>query len=433
MSAPTKQGTQDWNWDNLNSLADRAENLSLSPTSKEIEPIENQQTEPRRQSQFEYCFAQYPILESIAANLTSADLFRVAQTSKTNWYSHYRRDERAWKNLNSKAMCDGYGIQYRARDKGEDAIYSDAQMNYLVQPKLVCGSQDRSIKTRPCVLCHRAVCNECRTHVAYSVNLEVDMTHVANSYTTDVPLDNQPYRIVYSFPDKVGVAAGGPPGLAEFGHDKGTIGSTNEFGMHTPNDLHMSDPSYTGEDMQFHISREYRDFEHMDECLMCAHLGNKDHAERIRFVCKRCHETNESVMNELMKEAGISVSEGQKVGQFDCHCSLRSRWLDRWMCIPCFETEEAKEKTSDDKFGPQYIGDDRYWERICADPRGCSDGLDDCWILCSLCGGLTETQVEQHSPYHHMSAVPARFRSEDGRVSKAYIKNDWNDECTFFF
>ena len=75
------------------------------------------------------------------------------------------------------------------------------------------------------------------------------------------------------------------------------------------------------------------------------------------------------------------------IGSFSCARTLKSRFLDRWLCIPCYKQETALDKASNEDIHCKGCGRDWYEER----PDGIRAKVIDHgpWVaVCVACGGL---------------------------------------------
>ncbi|CEJ94825.1 hypothetical protein VHEMI10334 [[Torrubiella] hemipterigena] len=113
----------------------------------------------------------YPILQSLASQLSTLDLFHLALTNKT-FYSQILASDLIWDKLRRRCLCDGHGLRDRqerrglhhARDSkyirrkdGRREIYEDEEIEVRVY-NLTCRADD----TLPCAKCDVNVCEECR-------------------------------------------------------------------------------------------------------------------------------------------------------------------------------------------------------------------------------------------------------------------------------
>jgi hypothetical protein len=130
-------------------------------------------------SQLEQCVTQYPIMESLAACLTSTDLYNLAKTSKTTWENIAVTKEQ-WKNLAQRGLCASprrstleseVRMELEAsrrswlRGRGYrpgtticiDGLFEDWKADFASS----CGAVNRNVLTQMCEKCHIMVCTTC--------------------------------------------------------------------------------------------------------------------------------------------------------------------------------------------------------------------------------------------------------------------------------
>jgi len=323
--------------------------------------------QPRRQtSALEGCLTQYDILRRLASNLTSVDLFCLATTSKTAWTSIKNTDD-SWKNLTNKALCDGYGVRYRTEVIRPALLRQLHDLTYDA-PLQDCGAvSGNDIETNPCVRCQRAVCDECRIHAVYCAQLKYIP---ANSDTrdTDTDTDISGYLCAHAFLDSTLMVLsqsfeGKHTDLGSSCHDRGfPIRSVHI----KASDFH----TVGGLQPYFYVRGDLNDFISTGDWAyygfsLTQELSDR-HSGRLRKVCPCC-----------VERYGLIVPESTSNSTFPCRCTLRSRFLDRWLCIPCYTEETGQDRAPhDDRCGS--CG----WDSVYDDYAPC--------VVCALCLGLSE-------------------------------------------
>jgi hypothetical protein len=266
--------------------------------------------EPRQLSQIEVCLSQYDILKRIASNLTSADLFRLISVSKTAWTS-INNSEAGYQNINAQAMCDGFGVLVRSK-----VAHSYWHLTFpnpgLLMP--VCGAVDRTVDSRPCVQCHRVVCDNCRIHCTFSLGYRsVDDQELAGRERDSEPQAG-PYYIVLNNP------------FLE-AQKSSPDNQTND-----PTMLRAHDKGFDP-DRNLDIEDIINQNLGLESELVTGHSNIKRFYNRLRsrYVCKNCHETHGE---------GVKVADlGPKPEYSYCNCTLKKRFLDRWLCLPCHDAD----------------------------------------------------------------------------------------------
>jgi hypothetical protein len=265
---------------------------------------------PCQLSELEVCLSQYDIMRRIASNITSVDLFRLSTVSKSARNS-INNTEAGYQNINAQTMCDGFGVW--SRSKIAHAYWHLTFPNAgLLMP--VCGAHDKSVESRPCVQCHRVVCNNCRIHCTYSLGYKsVDDQQLAGRERELGPQDGA-YYIVLNNPFL--------EALKEPHDDK-----TKDLTILHPHDKGV-DP-----DRNVDIENVITQNLGMESELVSypSKMQRFYNRLRSRYVCRDCHATH----GEGMTVAGL----GPKPGNFYCSCTLKNRFLDRWLCLPCHDAD----------------------------------------------------------------------------------------------
>ena len=328
--------------------------------------------QPTQLSSIEHCVTQYDIVRRVAGNLRTVDLFRLACTSKSAWNS-IKESNDSWTNLNNMTQCDGYGVQYRR--SGREAYERESRRNrhgIIFANSIKCGADaSSSAETKLCVSCCRAVCDECRIHVAYNGVLTPAVCGCNGLHSPVCPRRQQIRCVTFLDNSHVyeidirsdfGLSAGAV--LApDHGKLKRSIGLSIEKAINAP--LESLTRTSIG-----------------DTALMLIN-------SRVRQVCRPCLEND----GWGFKDLKMSHPDTQTpLGSYRCKCTLRSRFLDRWICIPCYKTEtgESIEALRQEKYGYVFSG---YCAcgKVVTTYRAFEDSRDLALgrLFCMWCGGRT--------------------------------------------
>lgn len=268
--------------------------------------------------------AQYGLLVAIASNLFPKDLFALAATSKTAYKAIFsRRESRS--NLLKKMACDGRGVDLR-NAYHKKSIYS-SQFN--CQANVKCGTLDTSriVETRPCTSCSHTTCDECRVHCVFQSIYQ--------------PAEE---------PDEL-------PNLSGF-----ALLDPKEMGILTPAHLGLVD-NKKWKDFYQAMSTPHHDQGFLDAPLETDAYANMESiAEIVNFDLGsgplRLSNSSNSPHPSSVIQSFWDITEARKrqlcIGCFEkacnrrgirtgheCHCSLQAHFLDRWLCLPCFQLEIA--------------------------------------------------------------------------------------------
>ncbi|KAI9821265.1 MAG: hypothetical protein M1827_004001 [Pycnora praestabilis] len=104
------------------------------------------------------------VLQLLASNLTTIELFHLALTSKDLWQA-IGASAPVFSTLKALTLCDGSGVAARksrdealtgaSRNRNPDVLYNAAALQCLKDDNVAC------------VKCEKRVCNECRHHIRY--------------------------------------------------------------------------------------------------------------------------------------------------------------------------------------------------------------------------------------------------------------------------
>ncbi|KAH7395393.1 hypothetical protein DE146DRAFT_615203 [Phaeosphaeria sp. MPI-PUGE-AT-0046c] len=262
---------------------------------------------------------QYGLLKSIVSNLRANDLFALA--------------------LSSKAL-------------NETIITTSSSLENLLG-RVQCSAHQR-IESRPCVTCKVTTCNECRIHCVYQSIYEAsgdpeDAAELPNfsGFVLLQPLEQpilSPHHLVSDAPSTAPRwqdPAGGQGGPY---HDQGYLDVPLETSASAPpeciDDLLNLDlgrhslVSMSGESRYATPSPvlfslcQVTEVRKVEVCTSCLEHGvvHKRQASDLDAITRM--PANQNLDQSVMKPTKA------------CHCTLRKRMLDRWLCLRCYSTEE---------------------------------------------------------------------------------------------
>jgi hypothetical protein len=326
---------------------------------------------------------EYSMLEAVVSCLCADDLLALALASKALYEAIMPRPV-SLENLLGRLKCSGKGIGIRSRCHQKSESFHDFECTEWA----ICGSDtsSRVVETKPCVTCKVATCDECRVHCVY--------------------------QSIFQAPDD-------PDDTTELPNFSGfVLLEPHEHGILSPHHLDLNEPSPRWQDPTKALSAPYHDQGYLDaplqydgpvpvECVggvLDFDLGQQSlnsmtqdsgyeypppvlnslcevTESRIIIVCDACllnsapqgPDTIKTECNPMPKLPWLSQRDGTSPIT-PCQCTLRKRFLDRWLCLRCYEDEEKTIKASK---GPPTL-----------DALGiCRCGKPACHILCLWCWG----------------------------------------------
>lgn len=285
----------------------------MASTPKRVE-YDSPRTNKDRSCPLLHILTQYGLLAAIASNLFPRDLYALAATSKDVRSIIFSRDK-SHVNLLRKMSCDGSGVEIRKRHHRRSRFFAQFNCTEYVQ----CGTHDatRTVETHPCANCLYTTCDECRVHCVYQ--------------SISQPPDE---------PDEM-------PQLSGF-----ALLSHPEMGILTPSHLNSSDPiSPTNSAVQrpFHDqgfldipleSDKYAPAESITEILNF-NLGSGPLRLSISStwahpspVIQAFWDISEQRKRRLCHSCFLHETTTRQ-----CECTLRKRFVDRWLCLGCYQRE----------------------------------------------------------------------------------------------
>ncbi|KAF1833011.1 hypothetical protein BDW02DRAFT_570512 [Decorospora gaudefroyi] len=284
--------------------------------------------EPPQQCPLIEVFRQYGLLETIVSNLCPDDLKALLSCSKSMHQTLVPRPG-SLENLLRKLTCSGRGVRIRNKRHKKSRWYD---VEYIP-----CSTVNPQTEVHACVNCKVSTCDECRIHCVYQSmfehpNQEDELPYVSGFVLLSAP--EIPILSLHQIAPDYDVAEWldpSDPSTGQIGpyHDQGFIDVPYESVSFGPPECvkdildldlgqytlagsahsHVADPSPTLEALH-HVTEQ-----------------------RKRIFCDAC------LPPQLADRQGSSQTTL-------CRCTLRGRFLGRWLCLRCYETEEASMLTA---------------------------------------------------------------------------------------
>jgi len=300
-------------------------------------------------------FQQYGLLEAVVSNIHAHDLLALALTSKT-LHKAIASCPESMENLLGRVRCSGMGVQIRAI-RHQNSTYTQQVDTYHCTEYVVCGSAThRYVESQPCITCQVATCDECRIHVVYQSIYQPpddpdDPAELPNfsGFVLLCP-DEQAILSPHHLPsgDSEELPRWRDPSLGQGGpyHDQGILDTPIEstvFGapecIEDILDLDLGLQS---------LKSTSRDSRYGSPSPVLWSLSNVVEKRKIR-LCTTCIEHCDAKKRLLVHEPHRRSSRlssrlptpPDETPLQECHCTLRERFLDRWLCLQCYLVEES--------------------------------------------------------------------------------------------
>ena len=269
-------------------------------------------------------------------------------------------------NLLAKTLCPGRGLELRKK------IHCSCAGKGF-SPSIGCaGATGFNVQSRPCHGCGINTCDECRIHVLYQVFTQdpgIDMHRWWAGYLFLNP------RVVAIYPPKNEDNAlwNLPADQMMPLHDQGHF--------HVPiNIIAVADPEPIARMLDINLGR------HAIEPR-----GRTTFPYSGRPVVSDLVDIQKSRL-ERMCHACFERHQAQKLPP--CSCTLRKRFLDRWLCIPCYMKEDESDTALVEI---EDLGDDQYSiTRVCECGAPLNEEKD--WInICGWCKGTVAGALPMNS------------------------------------
>ncbi|KAK6006273.1 hypothetical protein QM012_006683 [Aureobasidium pullulans] len=237
------------------------------------------QKPPNTVSPLVQILSQYELMIMVTDQLSSADIIHLTATCQ-EIKTYLTDDKTIYNNITEWAVCDGKGIEARAKCFGH-------WKGDVTKAKAQCGGSD----CKPCDGCSAMVCNECRYHITYMND---------SPCCKDDPLHWESHE-------------------ADFAADLEDISACHGNCGHCPH---------------FHSGN------FPVESIRAAHLAGEPRERRYCSECKPhlCDEQGVPLPDSI-----FDIISGHDEDSEWCFCTLADKFIeDRWLCIPCFIKQEAE-------------------------------------------------------------------------------------------
>jgi hypothetical protein len=354
---------------------------------------------------------QYGILESIVSNICADDLLALALTTKA-LHEVIMPGKVGLENLLGRLSCSGKGIEIRNNCHQKSKYFTQKCTEYVV-----CGSKvpQRSIETRPCVSCKVATCNECRTHCVYQSIYEAssdpsDPAELPNfsGFVLLQPFEQpilSPHHLVSADGNTTPRWQNPSAGLGGPYHDQGYLEAPLQLtDTGAPECIEEVINVDIGQHSLTSVSQDSNRYTSSPVLTSACTIAD---GRRV-FLCDCCFARNAPYGPEAVKHLNTPMASLLWLAERSspapitaCHCTLKSRFLDRWLCLRCCQNEEeALSRCS--RLMPAK------WTGMC----GCGENARH--TLCFWCWGeITESH-----------------RDSDVEVANADPLFDWSDSAT---
>jgi hypothetical protein len=295
---------------------------------------------------------QYQMIESIVTSLRAKDLLALALTSKSLYESIFTAPS-SLENLLGRVQCSGRGIEIRKERHKKSSFFYSYNCTQYVQ----CGSNTthRDVETKPCVTCKVATCNECRIHCVYQSIYEPpsdpdDGAELPNfsGFVLLQPLEQpilSPHHLISETSSTVPRWQDPSEGPSAPYHDQGYLDVPLETGASAPPEC-IEDVLDLDLGCQSLVSMS-GDSRYAAPSPVLLSLCQVTEARKVE-ICTSCMEIGAIHSLQAMQSNAAARPPADKTADQPCsrpttacHCTLRSRILDRWLCLRCYSAEES--------------------------------------------------------------------------------------------
>ncbi|KAH7116137.1 hypothetical protein B0J11DRAFT_444025 [Dendryphion nanum] len=262
---------------------------------------------------------QYGLLSCIASYLVPRDLFALAATSKAALEAIFPRPE-SRKSLLKKTLCEGKGIAIRVSHHQKSPFFYTFDCKESVQ----CGTQADGIEVRPCSRCNTNTCDECRIHCVYqSIHLPAEEPDELDAFSGFALLHSHEMGILSEAHLNLEAA----PWTEFRNHDQGYL------------DLPLTSSVFAA---PVNIE-ELINVDLGSRPLTITYSSGTPHPSP---VIKAFWEITEQRKRSLCEKCFDQQSLKGRCSRSRCRCTLKGRFLNRWLCLGCFQEEEKQLKSS---------------------------------------------------------------------------------------
>lgn len=268
-------------------------------------------------------FHQYGLLEMIVSSLYPDDLLALLLCSRST-HEAILPQPGSLENLLGKLKCSGRGVHVRnKRHKKSTFFYA-----YDCTETIKCGAKESTTECRPCARCKVSTCDECRIHCVYQSIYETpcDEDELPNfsGFILLSPLEVPILSPHHMDSDEAGSQWQDPSNSLQAPyHDQGFI------------DVPFEEDS-------FGLPESVEDLLEMDLGSHTLAASASSSVAHPSPVLRALYQTTEQRKRWFCDECRPSIAtQGQESPQASqCQCTLRNHFLDRWLCLRCYETEE---------------------------------------------------------------------------------------------
>lgn len=254
--------------------------------------------------------------QTLVSFLPPFDVITLTQVSQT-LHGHIRMHDATVKaNLLSKTLCPGVGSYMRS-------LLHCACTAKKFHRTIRCAGDGFRTESRPCVECGVNTCNECRIHVFYNYLIE------------DVQYDQRRWWAGFFFLDAAAIAVFPPKNgdVSAWHHPVEEMEPLHDQGrFHIP--LHIpaiGDPEPIERFLDVNLGEQQ----------LITPTGRTQYPYSGNEIVSSL---NVAVMTRKELLCSTCFRERQKNGSSPCSCTLRKRFLDRWVCMDCYTKENEADK-----------------------------------------------------------------------------------------
>jgi hypothetical protein len=296
---------------------------------------------------------EYDMLETIVSNICADDLLALALTSKA-LHEIIMSRKVSLENLLGRLICSGKGIEIRNRCHKKSTFF----YSYNCSEYVTCGSKSITpdIETKPCSTCMVATCNECRVHCVYQSIYEAssdpneDGAELPNfsGFVLLQPSEQpilSPHHLILGEVEVSSHWQDPSTGLGGPYHDQGYLDAPLQMDATGPPECIQEVLDIDlGKQGLMSISEDSR-YGHPSPVL--SSLCSVVDARKV-FLCDICFMRDVPKGPQAMKYSQALIARLPWLARRTattslrpCHCTLRSRFLDRWLCLRCYQKEDS--------------------------------------------------------------------------------------------
>jgi hypothetical protein len=294
---------------------------------------------------------EYELLERVVSNLCANDLLALALTSRALLDTIIPRSI-SLENLLGRVKCSGEGVRIRKQSHQKSPFFYSFDCTEYV----LCGSEiaQRKVEKRSCSTCKVATCNECRLHCVYQSIFEAssdsdDPAELPNfsGFVLLQPSEQailSPHHLASDYADVLPRWQDPSKGRSGPYHDQGFLDTPLEMdATASPECIEVILDLDLGHRSLLSLSE---DSHYMSPSPVLQSLCRVVEARKIN-LCNLCFERCIPNGPAALLPSKLSVqlpwlsAATHGVRLKECACTLKSRMLDRWLCLRCYQAEES--------------------------------------------------------------------------------------------